>query len=383
LDEKNRIISPWWPKQPAIYDIRKTYLENAEDGPCFSSEIPQRTQPNKKDWIDFLGFKIASPIGIPAGPLLNAKWIGLAADLGYDVLLYKTIRSHEHPSHPLPNVVPIQADGPLIPTHLPDFVRQVEKPSPFIEHLSITNSFGNPSRSQGYLRHDIPLAYAKLNEGQVMIVSVFGTSREGVDMMDDFANTARFAKECGAQIIEANYSCPNITKEEGSLYASPEAVYKLSLELKKAIGDLPLIIKVGTFLDPSLMRECFIAAARAGVQAICGINTISMKVLNNLRQPALGPHRETCGICGGAIRQAALDFIRQSREIIDKEKLDMQLLATGGVTLPHHFQEFLDAGADITMTATGMMWDPYLAMRFHRKKEEYNHATQTTHFSTL
>ena len=44
--------------------------------------------------------------------------------------------------------------------------------------------------------------------------------------------------------------------------------------------------------------------------------------------------------------------------------------------LPEHFDAFLEAGADIATTATGMMWDPYLALRYHERKA---HAKPQSH----
>ena len=67
-----------------LYNINKTYLENLEEGPFFSEEIPKRALPPKNEWIEFLGVKLASPIGVPAGPLLDAKWVSLAGKLGFD-----------------------------------------------------------------------------------------------------------------------------------------------------------------------------------------------------------------------------------------------------------------------------------------------------------
>ena len=43
------------------------------------------------------------------------------------------------------------------------------------------------------------------------------------------------------------------------------------------------------------------------------------------------------------------------------------MLGCGGIAKPEHFEEFLKAGAAIAMTATGMMWDPYLALRYHER----------------
>jgi len=359
-----------WSNTPPIYDINKTYLENLEKGPFFEGKIPERKWPEKGQWIDFLGVKLASPLGVPAGPLLDSKWIELSGNLGFDLVAYKTIRSYEHPSHPLPNIVPVETAGQLDPANLPDHVTKAENFESFTaDTIGITNSFGNPSRPKEFLQEDIAKANESLREGQAMIVSIFGTSHDGIDIIDDFVKTARFAKECGAKLIEANYSCPNVAADEGTLFSSPKLVYEFSSRIIEAIGDTPLIIKVGLLQDPRVLREAIVAAARAGVQAICGLNTISMKVIDAEGKPALGPQRTTCGVCGNPIRDAAVRFTRQTREIIDEEKLDMKLLATGGVTLPEHFDLFLNAGADIVMTATGMMWDPYLAMKYHHMKE--------------
>jgi dihydroorotate dehydrogenase len=36
-------------------------------------------------------------------------------------------------------------------------------------------------------------------------------------------------------------------------------------------------------------------------------------------------------------------------------------VGVGGVTVPEDFEEYRAAGADIVMSATGAMWNPYLA----------------------
>jgi dihydroorotate dehydrogenase (NAD+) catalytic subunit len=113
------------------------------------------------------------------------------------------------------------------------------------------------------------------------------------------------------------------------------------------------------------MRAMMIAAARSGVRAIAGINTVSMQVRNVEGHSALGPSRLTSGVCGGPIRNLALHFTEQAHAINKQEKLDLTLISCGGITLPEHFDQFLNAGADIATSATGMMWDPYLAARYH------------------
>lgn len=361
-------IPEWWPKKDAIYNINVSYKENFEEGPFFDGEIIDRTFPPKEDWIDFLGCKIASPLGVPAGPLLNSKWTTLAANLGFDVVTYKTIRSKEHIGHPHPNIVYVNTMGDLTGDRMGDTLHVADKKPETMAEMGITNSFGMPSPSMEYLQEDIALANQSLENGQVMIVSVVGTPRDGEDFVQDFVKTAKFAHDAGAKLIEANFSCPNVVSGEGNICLSPEAVFEIGSQITQAIGDTPLIIKVGYYSDFELMKKVFVAAARAGVRSICGINTIGMRVIDEHGQPALGESRLKSGICGEPIQKAALDFVKRAVDINDKEKLGLEIMGVGGITLPEHFDAFLHEGAKIAMTATGMMWDPYLAMRHHQKR---------------
>jgi len=341
----------------AIYDIERSYAENAADGPFFDGEIPQRVWPPESEWVDFLGTKVASRLGVPAGPLLNSRWIGLAADLGYDVLTYKTIRSHRAAGHPLPNIVFVEDQGNFV-------AQRIDDPT---EELGITNSFGMPSMDRDYLLEDIPRAYSLLHKGQALIISIVGTPGRG-DFLADFLETARLAVEAGATHIEANFSCPNVTSGEGELYTSPAEFGRFASAIAKEIAPIPLLIKMGALLDEELLRDTLLIAARAGVQGICGINTIRMQVVDRDGEPALGSDRPYGGVCGGVVRKTGLEFTRLARKIIDEERLDLTLVGLGGIIRPEEVDLYLEAGADFTQTATGMMWDPYLADKYHRRK---------------
>lgn len=350
-------------KDSSLYDIHQSYSFNATHGPFFTGEIPERPRSSKK--IDFLGFSLNSPLGVPAGPLLNARWVELAGKLGFDLPVYKTIRSFAHPGHALPNILFVEPDSPST-AHL-----LKEIPSDPTQ-ISITNSFGMPSQSPDFLLQDIAKANQCLQEGQLLIVSIVGTPGQGVSFGEDFVRTAIFAKEAGAKVIEANFSCPNVGHAEGCLYTSPETVRAFASAIVKAIHPIPLILKVGVFANESLMRDMFIAAARAGVRAICGINSVSMQVEDEKGKPALGSSRPSSGICGAAIKPEALQFIQTAHQINQKERLDLTLMGCGGIMRPEHIDEFLQQGASIAMSATGMMWDPYLAFKWHRKRHAAN-----------
>jgi dihydroorotate dehydrogenase (NAD+) catalytic subunit len=336
-----------------LYKIDLSYAENVEKGPFFSEKMPHREFPPQEQWIDFLGHPVASPLGVPAGPLLTSRWIEHAAHLGFDILTYKTIRSQSYPAHPLPNMIFVDAQGIVLP----------EVPSS-MEELGVTNSFGMPSQNPEFLMHDISKANQLLKKGQVLVVSVVGTPNlKERSFFEDFLYTAAFAKEAGAKIIEANFSCPNVGGE-GCLYLNSSQAIELAQQLVKVISPLPLILKVGLFPSDEQMRSFLIGASRVGVRAISGINTLKMKVVGKDGKPALGENRPSSGVCGSPIRLPALRFVSKARQVIDEESLELTLIGVGGITLPSHFDDMFEAGADVAMTATGMMWDPYLGLRY-------------------
>ncbi|PCI93249.1 dihydroorotate dehydrogenase [Candidatus Aerophobetes bacterium] len=358
----NEKLPKWTKESTPIYDIKRSYTENLEQGPFFDSAIPKRDISEIEVLYDFLGVQVASPLGVPAGPLLGSKWTTLAGKLGFDIVTYKTIRSRKHNCHPLPNMLYVDVDHKKKIATLRDNLPED------IAHLGVTNSFGMPSMDKDYLMEDIKKAHEGLGKNQVLVVSFVGTPSEDTDFFTDFADAGLLAKEAGAKIVEANFSCPNVATKEGSIYKNEETVYALGKKLKDALGDTPLIIKVGVFDDIEHMRKVFIAAARAGIDAISGINTLSMKAITKEGKPALDEHRKTSGICGGPIREAGLNFVRCARKVIREEKLKLTLIGVGGITTKEHFDAYLEAGADFVQTATGMMWDPLLAMRHHNQK---------------
>ncbi|HAT04070.1 MAG TPA: dihydroorotate dehydrogenase [Candidatus Magasanikbacteria bacterium] len=358
-------LPSWSPDQEPIYDIGKTYEENFAKGPFFSGPIPQRVKPPREQWYDFLGFKVASRLGVPAGPLLNSNWTTFAAHMGFDIVTYKTIRANAHPCHPLPNMIYVNTNGELNKHRLDEILVEQKYTPRNLSELSVTNSFGVPSQGPMYVMEDIEKAQKSLEEGQIMIVSGMGSHGKG-DFIEDYARSAAIAKDAGAKIIEINFSCPNVATGEGSIYTDANTVYMIARRVVKEIGATPLIIKVGYFTQLDNLKEVLYAAARAGARAVCGINTIGMKIINTEGKPALGENRLSSGVCGSPIKKGALEFIRYARAIIDAEKLGLTLMGVGGITLPEHFDEFFNAGAEVAMSATGMMWDPYLAVRYHQ-----------------
>ena len=141
-----------------FYDPEKSYEENFEQGPfgTFSDgqsvQSVQSVQSSTLHKYDFLGFKVNSPFGIPAGPLINGKFVQAAFDKGFDICVYKTVRSKKYPCHPWPNVLSVKIDGDLT---LEKAKGKLIADRNYHEPLSITNSFGVPSFEPDFWQKDL------------------------------------------------------------------------------------------------------------------------------------------------------------------------------------------------------------------------------------
>ncbi len=95
---------------------------------------------------EFLGFRVNLPFGIPAGPLLNERFTTAAFRMGFDLAVYKTVRSRAWGCNAFPNVLsvhPRNADGSLVPGSA-ELDEGVLADTRYELPISISNSFGVP-----------------------------------------------------------------------------------------------------------------------------------------------------------------------------------------------------------------------------------------------
>ncbi len=347
---------------PQAYDIHRSYEDNYRDGPFIQAASPPRGVRKPQT---FLGFSVNSRVGIPAGPLLNSRWIEAYARMGFDLLVYKTVRTRAAPSHPHPNCVVLDIDRQIEEADFGKPLKAAVQLPRDATQISITNSFGMPSRDPFVWQADIQRAKTTLQVGQLLIVSVVGTpsiERPGEDgLAEDYARAASLATDAGAPVIEINLSCPNVVTGEGSVYADPTLSAHISRTVKRAIGAVPLIIKIGYIADAVRLSR-MVAANAPYVQAISGVNTLPFDVMGQDGAPAL-PGRLRAGVCGSAIRKCAMSQAARLVDLIRREKYDFSVIGVGGVMTPTHIQDYLNLGVDAVMSATGAMWDPLLAHR--------------------
>jgi len=240
---------------------------------------------------------------------------------------------------------------------------QLRVRSGYNEPLSITNSFGNPSYHPDIWQKDIAHSVAHAKTGQIVAASIEGTKWPGysdADYIQDWATGAGLLKEAGAHIIEANLSCPN----EGttSLVCFDVARAQTIAEaIKNKIGNTPLLLKTAYFVDQENLRQ-FVKELGKIVDGISSINTISAEVVDENGQQALpGEGRLRSGVCGAGIKWAGLDMVRRLKKLRQEFNYHFLIFGGGGVMTPSDYQEYRTAGADVVMSATGAMWNPYLA----------------------
>ncbi len=347
-----------------LYDASKSYEENYRYGPFYDGPEPKSR--NAKPTLKLWDFELNSPIGIPAGPLLNSNWIKFYAERGFDIPVYKTVRSVSHPSHPAPNCVYVNPDTQIELGGKPQLIT-INQPE-FLEDLTITNSFGVPSMPGETWMEDVTIANQSLSQGQIMVLSFMGTDGAGGrDLIKDYAYTAAMAKEAGGSILETNYSCPNLCGgKAGAIYQDPISSSQISKAIRDEIGpNTPFMIKIGN-LPYEQLKEVVTANAPY-VDGIAGINTMPGEVRNPNGQQALpGEGRLSSGICGAKIKAVSQDFVEKLVRIKAELNADFKICSVGGIMTAEDFTERLNAGADIAMSATAIMWDPHLAERYHK-----------------
>jgi len=347
-----------------LLDLSKSFEENVNHGPFFDGDIPSRIIPPKELWRSFLDYNVVSCIGVPACSITKRDHIILLSRLGYDILTYKTIRTHEKVAHPTPTLCRINCKHQLTYADVDMPVCACKDDESQGMDVAAACSIGNPSFGPEQTQQDISFVRTSLLEGQVLIVSIYGEGSTEQEIIKDYTRAAKLAVEAGAQVIELNLSCPNIIGGT-FLYLDSSMVAKLVAAVVSNIGTIPVLIKVGIFENQQILHDVLIAGANSGMRGVTAINTVRMKIINEDGSPTFDK-RIYGGVSGNPIRNLALQTIRDIQIINTEEKLGLTLLGTGGVVLPEHFDDFFAAGADVALSGTGTIWNPYLAYEYHQ-----------------
>jgi len=225
-------------------------------------------------------------------------------------------------------------------------------------------SFGMPSLPNDEWQADIRETVDQLQTGQILVVSVVGTQSESgssplEQLADDYASCAQLACDAGAHGIEANFSCPNVSTDDGQLYQHAEAARIVAKRLRSAIGTTPLVLKIG-FTSGRQQIDSLLNAVSPYVQGLAMTNAISARVRQ--ADGTLLFDGAPRGICGSAIRHASQQQVRQFSERIRELSLPIQLVGVGGIFTLDDVNEYLNSGASSVALATAPMVRPTVAI---------------------
>ena len=166
-----------------------------------------------------------------------------------------------------------------------------------------------------------------------VIVNIFAENAE------KFAKTALKAQEYGADAVELNVSCPNITKEEmvGQIIGkNPSLVEEITRQVKETVK-IPVIIKLTPNVDDIAMIAK--AAEKGGADAVSAINTISGMLINiEAKKPVLS--NKFGGVSGPAIKPVAIASVYKIYEAVK-----IPIIGVGGITTGRDAIEMMMAGA--------------------------------------
>jgi dihydroorotate dehydrogenase (NAD+) catalytic subunit len=353
-----------------FYDPAKSYQDNFEHGPfglfagpaTHSSVHPQAEEPKHR----FLEHPVWAPFGVPAGPLLNGRFVIAALDHGFDIPVYKTVRTHRHACHPWPNVLAVDVKGDL------GVDQTLVGSERYTQPLSITNSFGVPSYDPAFWQPDMAAAAAHAGVGQVVVGSYQATPSESggaAEYIADFVLGARLVKETGVKVVEVNLSCPN--EGTANLLCFDIARARQVVEaIKGEIGGTPLVIKIAYFRDDHRLEQ-FVREIGGSVDAISAINTITAEIVDaNGKQALPGEGRRRSGVCGSGIQWAGLEMTGRLAALREEMGMKFAIVGVGGVGDAVAFDCYRRAGADAVMSATHAMWNPALACEIKRQAHE-------------
>lgn len=355
------------PNQPTfIYNTKKSWEKVIEEKPIWlSGKFPPLPKEKK---YKFLGHRLITPIAIAAGPASKKIWTDFYFKMGYGLVFEKTRRTVPRRSNQIPNIVVVRTEQPITRNNLNKKLIGTLSDAEWEKYKSMTNSFGNPSPAVATWSEELTRQRKGANDGQILGCSVTATIVNPKATMEEVAAdlliAATAAAISGAQAVEFNLACPNVTenKQEGDMFQDAKLVSYILSEFKRRFPNLPTGIKFGLYKSKALMKKILIAAGD-NLDYFSGINTVGMTVVAKDGSDIL-PGRRVSGVAGRADQTLALEAIRWSDEIRKEEGLKYEILGGGGIVEVEDVDRYLNAGADMVQVAAVALADPLFAYKY-------------------
>lgn len=172
----------------------------------------------------------------------------------------------------------------------------------------------------------------------------------------EWADLARQCEENGADVIELNFSCPNMMDEVlgSAIGQNPELVERFTAAARRG-AKIPILAKLTPNVEA--MSPAAEAAMRSGASGVSAINTIkSIMVINPhtyISSPAVHGMSAVGGYSGNVVRPIALRFIAEMGR--NPALSGMYISGMGGVETWVDALEFLLMGAGSIQITTAVL----------------------------
>lgn len=279
--------------------------------------------------IDFLGLKCENPFFLSSSVVgSNYEMVSRAFEAGWGGVVFKSVATW----------VPEETS--------PRFGITEQEGTPFwgFKNLEMNSDYDleNNMTFMSRLKKDYP--------HKIVVASIMGETEE------DWKLLAKMAEEAGADMIECNFSCPQmILNTMGSAVGENPLLVETFCKAVKGATNLPFLAKMTP--NTGYMEPAAIAAVNGGANGIAAINTI--KCLIGFEQDTMSPKPavsgESCvsGYSGKAVKPIALRFIH---DLAKCEALkNIPISGMGGIETWKDALDFILLGCVNVQVTTGVM----------------------------
>ena len=284
----------------------------------------------KKDLsVEFLGVHFENPFCLSSSPVGNCfEMCKKAYDTGWAGVVFKTIGPADF----------------LIDEVSPRFDAVTKEATPFVGFKNMEqiaeHSLEQNLEDLRRLKKEYP--------DKVLIASIMGPTEE------DWEELARLVTEAGADMIEMNLSCPQMTSHAmGSDVGTNAELCKSFCAAVKRGSKLPMMAK----MTPNITDMVPVAKAclEGGADGIAAINTIksicNVDLNRKIGMPIINGKSSISGYSGKAIKPVALRFVQQMRDGIP----GVAISGIGGIETWEDAAEFILLGATTLQVTTAIM----------------------------
>lgn len=279
--------------------------------------------------IEFCGVKCENPFFLSSSPVgSNYEMCRKALETGWGGICYKTV-------------------GYWIPKECsPRFDQTRKEYTSFVGFKNMEMISDKPTEKNLEMMQQLKKDFPE----KVLIASIMCETEE------EWTKLAQSVTQIGADIIECNFSCPQMTVHSmgSDVGTNMELVEKYSAAVRKGTH-LPVLAK----MTPNIttMEVAARAAIKGGATGIAAINTIKsiteIDLDNMTALPVVNGKSSISGYSGKAVKPIALRFIAQMAK--DPELRGVPISGMGGIENWRDALEFILLGASNLQVTTSIM----------------------------